>query len=95
MDIHISTPHCDGSTSDDLSVGVGFVGVTGSDMDLQDLEEPTYETAKDSGEPDWHCNQRFSGGGFSFWPLLSGQLRGFQPSLLTLFSSGLFLFCFA
>jgi hypothetical protein len=32
----------------DLSVGVGFIGVTGSDMDLQDLEEPTYETATET-----------------------------------------------
>jgi hypothetical protein len=45
MDMHFSTPHCDGSTSDDLSVGVGFVGGTGRDMDHQDQEEPTYETA--------------------------------------------------
>jgi hypothetical protein len=44
MDMHFSTPHCDGSTSDDLAVGVDFVGGTGSDMDLQD-QEPTYETA--------------------------------------------------
>jgi hypothetical protein len=36
--------------------------------------------------------------GFSFWPLLSGQLRGFQASIiLTYFSSGmpLLLFCLA
>jgi hypothetical protein len=45
MDMHFSTLDCDGGASDDLSVGVGFVGATGSDMDLQDQEEPTYETA--------------------------------------------------
>jgi hypothetical protein len=45
MDVHFSTPHCDGSTSNHLPAGVGFVGVKGSDMDLQDQEEPTYETA--------------------------------------------------
>jgi hypothetical protein len=48
MDMHFSTPHCDGSTSDDLSVRVGFVGGTGSDMDLQDQEESTYETATEA-----------------------------------------------
>jgi hypothetical protein len=48
MDMHFSTPDCDGITSDDLSVGVCFVGVTGSDLDLQDLEEPTYETATET-----------------------------------------------
>jgi hypothetical protein len=33
MDMQISTPHSVGICSDDLSVGVGFVGVTGSDND--------------------------------------------------------------
>jgi hypothetical protein len=42
------TPDFDGSTSDDLSVGVGFVGATGSDIDLQDQDEPTYETATET-----------------------------------------------
>jgi hypothetical protein len=36
MDMHFSTLDCDGGASDDLSVGVGFVGATGSDMYLQD-----------------------------------------------------------
>jgi hypothetical protein len=45
MDMHFSTLDCDGSTSDDLSVGVGFVGVTGSNIGLQDQEESTYENA--------------------------------------------------
>jgi hypothetical protein len=48
MDMHFATPDCDGSTSDDLSVGVGFVGVTGSDTDLQDQEESTHETATET-----------------------------------------------
>jgi hypothetical protein len=47
MYMHISTLDCDGGASDDLSVGVGFVEATGGDMDLQDQEEPTYETAKE------------------------------------------------
>jgi hypothetical protein len=48
MDMNFSTPNCDGSTSDALSVRVGFVGVTGSDMDPQDQEEPAYETATET-----------------------------------------------
>jgi hypothetical protein len=45
MEMYFSPLDCDAGASDDLSVGVGFVGATGSDMDLQDQEEPTYETA--------------------------------------------------
>jgi hypothetical protein len=48
VDMHLYTPDFDGSTSDDLSVGGGFVGATGSDIDLQDQEEPTYETATET-----------------------------------------------
>jgi hypothetical protein len=39
--VQFSTPRSDGSTSDDLSVGFGFVVATGRDIDLQDQEEPT------------------------------------------------------
>jgi hypothetical protein len=46
--MHFSTPDCYGSTSDNHSVGVGFVGVTCSDMDLQDKEEPMFETAMET-----------------------------------------------
>jgi hypothetical protein len=45
MDMNFSTLDCDGGASDDLSVGVGFVGATGRDMGLQDQEEPKLETA--------------------------------------------------
>jgi hypothetical protein len=48
VDMHFSTPDFDGSTYDNLSVGAGFVGVTGSDMDLQDQEEPMFETATET-----------------------------------------------
>jgi hypothetical protein len=49
MNMNFSTPDCDGSSSDNLSVGVGFEGVTRSDMNLQDQEEPVFETATETG----------------------------------------------
>jgi hypothetical protein len=48
MDMQLST-HCDGSTFDDPFVEVDVVEVTGSDVDLQDREEPTFETSTGTG----------------------------------------------
>jgi hypothetical protein len=43
MDMHFSTPDCDGGAFDDLSVGVGFVEATDSEMDPKNHEEAKYE----------------------------------------------------
>jgi hypothetical protein len=48
VDMQFSTPDCDGSTYDNLSVGVGVVGVTGSDMDRQDQEDLIFETVTET-----------------------------------------------
>jgi hypothetical protein len=68
MGMHFSTPDCDGSTSDDLSVGVGFVGVTGSDMDLQDKKESAYETATETAGSHIDIAINVSPEGFRFGP---------------------------
>jgi hypothetical protein len=60
-------------------VGVGFVGVTGSDMDLEDQEKPTYETATAivSGQVDIAINVSPEKG-FLFWPLLAANFVVFD-----------------
>jgi hypothetical protein len=45
IDMHFSTPDCDEGVFDDISVGVGFVEATDSDMDPQNHEDPKYEAA--------------------------------------------------
>jgi hypothetical protein len=49
MNMQLCAPHSNGSTSDGLSVGVCFVGVTSTDFDLQDQEGPTTKTATETG----------------------------------------------
>jgi hypothetical protein len=65
MEMQFSTHYSDGRTSDDRSVEVDFVGVTSSDIHLQDQEEPPskYETETEGDQID-NANNVFPEEGF-------------------------------
>jgi hypothetical protein len=67
MEMQFSTHYSDRRTSDDPFVEVDFVGVTSSDIHLQDQEEPPskYETETEGGQID-NANNVFPEEGFRF-----------------------------